>query len=113
MVCQVSALLGLVFWLVFNSPTIGIVVPLAVDFIGALPTMRHSWLKPAEETWQAFAFGIIAPMFTILSLTRFNIASLAFPLYLFASNTTLVLIITLRRRQQGTPLSRAASTAQK
>ena len=67
--CQVSAVLGLVFWLVFNSPTIGIVVPLVVAFIGALPTVRHSWLKPAEETWQAFMVGVIAPMFTIASLT--------------------------------------------
>ena len=106
--CQVSAVLGLVFWLVFNSPTIGIVVPLVVDFIGALPTVRHSWLKPAEETWQAFMVGVIAPMFTIASLTRFNIASLAFPLYLFIANTALVVIIVIRRKQQGIPLSRSA-----
>lgn len=107
-ICQVSALLGLVFWLVFNSPTIGIVVPLAIDFIGALPTFRHAWVKPAEETWQSFFVGIIAPMFTIASLTRFNIASLAFPLYLFLANTALVLTIILRRKQQGIPLARAA-----
>ena len=106
--CQVSAVLGLVFWLVFNSPTIGIVVPLVVDFIGALPTVRHSWLKPAEETWQAFMVGVIAPMFTIASLTRFNIASLAFPLYLFIANTALVVIIVIPRKQQGIPLSRSA-----
>jgi hypothetical protein len=106
-VCQVSAVLGLVFWLVFNSPTIGIVVPLAVDFIGGLPTIRHSWLKPAEETWQTFMVGVIAPMFTIASLTRFNIASLAFPLYLFIANTALVIIIITRRKQQGIPLSRS------
>jgi hypothetical protein len=103
----VSAVLGLVFWLVFNSPTIGIVVPLAVDFIGGLPTIRHSWLKPAEETWQTFMVGVIAPMFTIASLTRFNIASLAFPLYLFIANTALVIIIITRRKQQGIPLSRS------
>lgn len=106
-VCQVSAVLGLVFWLVFNSPTIGIIVPLIVDFIGALPTMHHSWVKPAEETWQTFLVGIVAPVFTIASLTRFNIASLAFPLYLLVANTALVLIIVMRRRQQGIPLSRA------
>lgn len=105
-ICQVSALLGLVLWLVFDSPVIGIVVPLVIDFIGALPTVRHSWLKPGEETWQAFMAGVIAPMFTMASLTRLNIASLAFPLYLFLANATLVAIIIGRRKQAGLSLAR-------
>lgn len=105
-VCQASAVLGLVLWLVFNSPTIGIVVPLVVDFIGALPTMYHSWVKPAEETWQAFFVGIVAPLFTLLSLTHFTIASLAFPLYLFIANAAMTLIIVGRRKHFGISLSR-------
>jgi hypothetical protein len=110
-ICQVSALLGLVFWLVFNSPTIGIVVPLAIDFIGMLPTLRHAWLKPGEETWQTFILGVVAPAFTLLSLTRFNIASLAFPLYLFMANGAVTLVIIARRRQKGLPLGRAKEVA--
>jgi len=105
-VCQISALLGLVLWLVFNSPVIGIVVPLLIDLIGALPTVRHAWLKPGEETWQSFAIGIIAPALTIASLTRFNIISLAFPLYLLLSDLILSAIIIGRRKQFGLPLTR-------
>lgn len=52
--CQIGAIAGLVCWLVFNSPLVGIVVPVCIDFIGALPTLRHSWDKPGEETWQTF-----------------------------------------------------------
>ena len=107
--CQASAVLGLVLWLVFNSPTIGIVVPLVVDFIGALPTMYHSWVKPAEETWQTFFVGIVAPLFTLLSLTHLNVASLAFPLYLFVANITMTLIIVGRRKHLGISLSRTTS----
>ena len=55
--CQVGAILGLIFWLVFDSPVIGIAVPVAIDFIGAMPTVRHGWLKPGEETWQTFLIG--------------------------------------------------------
>jgi hypothetical protein len=110
--CQASAVLGLVLWLVFDSPVIGIVVPLVIDFIGALPTIRHSWLKPSEETWQTFLVGVVAPMFTLFSLTRFNIASLAFPLYLFLANGTLTLIIVGRRKQLGIPLSRSNTVTQ-
>ena len=49
--CQVGAVLGLTFWVVFNSPAIGIIVPIIIDFIGLLPTLRHAWHKPGEETW--------------------------------------------------------------
>jgi hypothetical protein len=109
--CQVGAVAGLAFWLLFNSPTIGIVVPLAIDFIGMLPTLRHSWLKPAEETWQTFLIGIAAPALTILSLTRFNIASLLFPIYLFLANGAIVFVVVYQRKRQGIPLDRAGIQA--
>jgi hypothetical protein len=105
--CQLGTVAGLVLWLVFNSPTIGIVVPLTIDFIGMLPTLRHSWLKPAEETWQTFLIGVVAPLLTIVSLTRYNIASLLFPLYLFLANAAIVAVVITRRRQLGLSLARA------
>jgi hypothetical protein len=105
--CQLGTVAGLVLWLVFNSPTIGIVVPLTIDFIGTLPTLRHSWLKPAEETWQTFLIGVVAPLLTIVSLTRYNIASLLFPLYLFLANAAIVAVVITRRRQLGLSLARA------
>jgi hypothetical protein len=104
--CQGGTLLGLLMWLIFNSPTIGVVVPLAIDFIGMLPTLRHAWLKPSEETWQTFLIGIVAPLLTILSLTRYNIASLLFPLYLFLANAAIVLVVISRRQHLGISLSR-------
>lgn len=103
--CQLGALLGLLFWLVFNSPTIGIVVPVIIDFIAALPTWKHSWQEPAEETWQTFLIGVFAPIFTIASLTRFNTASLLYPLYLTLANAIIVSIVLGRRKQLGISFS--------
>jgi len=97
--CQIGAIAGLVLWLVFNSPTIGIVVPLTIDFIVMLPTLRHAWLQPYEETWQTFLIGTIAPFFTILSLTAYNIPSLAFPLYLVLANGSITFAILYQRNR--------------
>ena len=105
--CQIGAILGLVFWLIFNSPTIGIIVPLIIDFVGMLPTLRHAYLMPQEETWQTFLVGVFAPALTILSLTEYNIASLLFPLYLFLANAAIVIVVVTRRKQLGLPLNRA------
>lgn len=98
--CQIGAILGLVLWLVFDSPMFGIVVPLGIDILGMLPTLRHSWLLPYEETWQTFLIGTIAPLFTIVSLTAYNIESLAFPLYLVLANGSITFAILFQRRRQ-------------
>lgn len=98
--CQVGAIFGLVFWLVFDSPAIGILVPLTIDFIAMLPTLRHAWLKPYEETWQTFLIGTIAPFFTILSLMAYNIPSLAFPLYLVLANGSITFAILYQRSRK-------------
>lgn len=105
-VCQAAAIAGLVMWLIFNSPTIAIIFSLSIDLIGGLPTLRHSWLKPAEETWQAFLIGGIASIFTLLSLGQYRLADLAFPVYFVLFDLTIVLIITYRRKQKGLALSR-------
>ena len=105
-VCQIAAVIGLLLWLIFNSPTIGILVPLAVDFVGMLPTLRHAYLKPQEETWQTFLIGVIAPGLTVLSLTEYNIASLLFPLYLFFANAAIVTVVVGRRKNLGLSLGR-------
>ncbi len=104
--CQASALLGLLLWLIFNSPLIAIMATVGIDFIAALPTIKHSWLKPQEETWQTFLFGIIAATMTLLSLSRHTVNGVAYPLYLMLSQVILVTIIVTRRLQKGITLSR-------
>jgi hypothetical protein len=104
--CQIGAILGLVLWLVFNSPDIGIIVPVAIDLMAVLPTLRHAWKSPGEETWSTFLAGSIASVFTIISLTHYNIASLLYPLYLLIANGTIVSAVLIRRKQFGIPFSR-------
>ena len=97
MICQVSAVIGLLLWLLFNSPAIAIIASVTIDFIALLPTLRHSWLQPYEETWQTFLIGTLAPLFTIASLTAYSIESLLFPFYIFFANGSITLCILYRR----------------
>lgn len=103
--CQIGALLGLMLWLVFNSPTIGIIVPVVIDFFAAMPTLRHSWMKPGEETWQTFMIGVVAASLTVASLTKYDIAGLLYPLYLIIANGLIVLVVVSRRKYLGLSLS--------
>lgn len=105
-VCQAAALIGLALWLVFDSPTTAIIATILIDFIAALPTYRHAWLKPGEETWQTFFISGIGAAVGLASLTSFNAASLAYPLYLLSLGFTLSATIIISRKKKGIALFR-------
>lgn len=104
--CQAGAVVGLILWLIFNDPSIAIFFSLAIDFVVMLPTLRHSWLSPQEETWQTYMIGVVSALFTIASLSKFNFVSLAFPVYLFLADLLIAILVIYKRRQKGLSLAR-------
>lgn len=104
--CQVSALLALAAWLIFDIPLIAIAGVVFIDFLGMLPTVKHSWESPEEETWQTFAISFIAPMFTIASITAYNLENLLYPTYLLLADGLVMVIILVGRQQKGISLNK-------
>ena len=92
--CQAGAVLGLLLWLMFNSPLIAIVATIVIDCIGTIPTLRHSWNYPEEETPITFLLGVLATTLTLLSLVRYSMTAWIYPAYLLLSNAMLFVTIT-------------------
>ena len=91
--CQVGAIVGLILWQLFNSPAIGVIASVSIDFIGALPTIRHSWKSPHEETWITYGLCAIGGVFAIAALSNYNWVSLPYAVYIVIINLTFVLIL--------------------
>ncbi len=102
--CQFAIIAGLVLWLIFDSPAIAILAAIIIDTFAALPTLRHAWLKPNEETWQTFAILTFASCLTLLTLTSITFAGIAFPLYLLIINTSIAGTVVIRRKTSGQQL---------
>ena len=98
-ICQVAAVVGIILWQVFNSPTVGVIAAVIIDFIGALPTLRHSWLRPGVETWLAFALAGLGGTFAILALDTYNWVNMPYALYILIINIITTSIIISRQRQ--------------
>lgn len=94
--CQIAAAVGLVLWLIFNSPSIAIIATLSIDIVASLPTIKHAWQKPHEETAITFLLGSLAAVFTVMAATSYRITALAFPIYLIITNFIIALIIYTR-----------------
>ena len=96
--CQLGAVAGLILWLIFNSPAVAVVAAVTIDLIGALPTVRHSWLAPGEETWHTYALSALGGFFALLALTTYNWTSLPYAIYLVVINALLSVLIIVRLR---------------
>ena len=95
-VCQIGALSGFLLWWLFNSPAIAVLASVSIDFIGALPTIRHSWIKPGEETWPTYAMAGIGGLLAIFAFTAFNWTSLTYPIYIVLINVVFTSVLIYR-----------------
>ena len=98
-VCQIAAVVGIILWQLFDSPAIGVIAAVTIDFIGALPTIRHAWNKPGEETWQTFGIAGVGGIFGIAALTTFNLVTLPYAIYIILINFSFVAIILKQRKR--------------
>ena len=96
--CLISAGVGIILWQVFNSPELAVVATIAINLVGGIPTLIHSWEKPGEETWAAYLFTFFGASCTLLTISNWQITAFAFPLYLALNNLTFALVIILRQR---------------
>jgi hypothetical protein len=97
-VCQIAAIVGIILWQLFDSPTIGVVASVTIDFVGALPTIRHSWKSPGEETWPTYAMAGAGGAFAIAALSNYNWINLTYAAYIVAINFVLSVIIIERKK---------------
>lgn len=99
-ICQLSAIFGIILWQLYDSALLAIAATIIIDFIGAMPTLRHSWQRPGEETWQTFALGSLGAAFAVLAISVYTPTSLAFPVYLTIINLVTAWIILTRSKTE-------------
>jgi len=84
--CQIGAIVGFVLWIVFNDPLIAIIASASIDFIVSLPTLKHIWQKPREETAAVFMLSAIGAIFALAAVHNPRISGLVMPIYIVAIN---------------------------
>jgi hypothetical protein len=101
--CQLGALAGLALWLTFDSPALAIWGAIVIDFIGFVPTFKHAWDKPKEETPAFFALVCAGGLLAVVAAVPaggWAVTSVAYPLYVAASMGACLAIIGLRTKRQ-------------
>lgn len=96
--CLIGVVVGIILWQIFNSPSIGALAMVLIDFIGGIPTTMHAWKKPNEETWLTFFMCLLGSICTLLVTTNWIITAYAYPLFIACNSLLVTLIIIFRRK---------------
>ena len=98
LLCQAGVFVGIGMWLVFGSPGIALAFAISIDFIGALPTLKHSWQKPQEETCISFAAASASGFCALAAADGWGVTAIAYPVYIMVINAVFGGVILGRRK---------------
>ncbi len=89
--------LAIALWMITKNPLTALALSVIADLIVSLPTVKKSIQDPMSETPSAFFMFALAAFLGVISTTKFDVANLLFPVYLFLINI-LIATFSLRGR---------------
>lgn len=106
-ICLLGVGISLVLWRQFDSPFLALLFNIIVDCLGALPTIKKSYSEPETENLLTWSLYLIGSTLNLLAIERLSFGLLAFPLYIFFVNASIVaclvrpkVIKAIRRRRR-------------
>ncbi|WP_330232823.1 hypothetical protein OHA40_10300 [Nocardia sp. NBC_00508] len=99
--CLISSIACVMVTVEVPEKAFGALFAVCANLIATVPTLRHAWFKPHEETWQMFAANAFAGglgLLGVLMVSGFEFASIAGPLISAAGNVGLVALTVGRGR---------------
>lgn len=90
---------GLAVWRATSNPLHAIMISLAVVALGAVPTVEKAWKDPWDESLSAWLCFWLSGIPVMLTLPRWTVATALQPVVWTAINTTMLIVLTKRRRE--------------
>lgn len=95
--CLVGALLSALIWYLSNSPLLVLLLNILMDFLGLLPTIKKSYLRPEGEDRPAWTLETFAGALNVLAIEKWTFAIMFYPLYLLLMNGIVTFFLYYRR----------------
>jgi hypothetical protein len=91
--CMLGAGISIVFWWWTKDPLSAISINIAIDSLGALPTIKKSYYHPETEDLFSWTMFLTASIFNLFALENWSIVLSSYPVYLFSFNITIVSLL--------------------
>lgn len=93
--CLAGALISAVVWYLSSSALLVLLINIFMDFIGLLPTIKKSYLRPAGEDRTAWTLESFAGLLNVFAIERWTFSIAFYPIYLLLINGTITLLLYL------------------
>jgi len=93
--CLLSSIFCVIVTVASPIKELGAITAMLANAIATIPTIRHAWAKPHEESWQFFAANVGAGSLSVLGIviaSGLSFGSIAGPLMGVIGNTSMLLI---------------------
>jgi hypothetical protein len=88
-----AAIVGIWLLVVLKLPAITLLVVIATDIFGTIPTIKHAWFRPYDETLYTFLMFVVADWLILLIAHAGVFTSYAWPAYLFIADAMVAFLI--------------------
>lgn len=92
-VCGALSLVGLILWYITQDGLLAILFSLIADIFASIPTIVKSYKAPSTESPIAYFLTGIGAFIIVLTITTWNFATYAFPLYVVLLNVIIYSIL--------------------
>ena len=81
-VCLIGCAVSLPLWWLSGSPVVALLMNIVVDSLGAIPSLRKTWIDPASESLAAWLLFLAGNTLNMATLKNGSLEIVAYPLYL-------------------------------
>lgn len=97
--CLLAAAISLLLWWVSGSALLTLLINIAIDLFGAMPTIKKTYHEPKSESQVAWSFFLAGNTLNLAALSSWEFSHSVYPLYLF-SISVIVVALTMRKTPQ-------------
>lgn len=97
--CLIASGISFILWRILNYDVIAIILPLLIDMLAALPTLKKSYHKPETEDLLTYILYTVGGLFTVLAIQDWSFKIAITPFYVLFINATIVLLLTRHKTQ--------------
>src|SRR3989344_1494938 len=96
--CYCGAFVGIILWVAFDSPVIGIMISLSIVFLGSIPTFVSAWKDPSREDKLAWTIYFASCIFTMFGIQNWTLEETAQPITFLVDETVMVYILYFHKK---------------
>ena len=91
--CLTGALISAVIWYFSQSALLVLIINIVMDFLGLVPTIKKSYLRPAGEDRIAWTLEFVAGALNVFAVEKWIFAIAFYPVYLLIINGIVTLLL--------------------